>query len=763
MKAKRYFRAIISVLTAVSMTIVPVSELPVVPHTITAFAGTTYDSLTYVIKGRKVVITGCDREATSVWIPNYIENLPVSEIAYNAFSGCSQLRSVTLPSNLTAIPAGCFFSCEALSKVELPEGLTEIGENAFGYCPNLREITFPASLKSIQLDAFNSAGLTAVTLPEGIEVANYAFRGCESLTDVTISEGVQKMPGAFMDCTALKTISIPASVTDLTDTLAGCTALETIIVDPNNAAYQTIDNVLLTKDGSCLVTYPPTIQRTAYTVPDTVTEIPNYAFANLKDLTSITFPPQMTKIGEGAFMNCSGLTQLTIPDGVKQLDIMTFVGCTSLERLTLPKSLTKIGRKTFHCPLLSEIDFGGSVQDWSKISIGEDNLTLYQANVHFDEEDTAGLTNVTLYTAPSVLPVPEENRSYQIKTASPDAAYRIMAGAAAEVSETGIVTPTKRYGDTFIEITDGEDISFLHVTTADYAPVYADETISAFLAENITEDMTDLEKLQVIGKLPTSMDYDHDHWDYTEMLAYHTGNCGGSATMLVEMCRRLGIKAWVRNANRDPGAGSAHLNALAEVDGVYYELEAGYEGTAPRPYKVTERTSLYKYQDASDGIEVYQYDGINERETALELPETIDDRTVTTIGDGFLKENPWVKSVTIPDSVTEISESAFPDYQGILFGEEGSAAEEFAKAHDIAFRVTGSLTFGDVNADGRIDIMDVIAVNQFILGVGHLNTTQIAAADVDGNQNVDSTDSLLILKYVVELIEKFDQKEGETD
>ena len=84
MIAKHFFRALISVLIAVSMTMVPVSELPVFPYSITAFAGTTYDALTYVIKGGKVVIIGCDREATSVWIPNYIENLPVSEIAYNA-------------------------------------------------------------------------------------------------------------------------------------------------------------------------------------------------------------------------------------------------------------------------------------------------------------------------------------------------------------------------------------------------------------------------------------------------------------------------------------------------------------------------------------------------------------------------------------------------------------------------------------------------------------------------------------------------------
>ncbi len=211
------------------------------------------------------------------------------------------------------------------------------------------------------------------------------------------------------------------------------------------------------------------------------------------------------------------------------------------------------------------------------------------------------------------------------------------------------------------------------------------------------DDMTDLEKLEVIGKLPASMDYNSDHWDYIEMFAYNTGNCAGSATMLVEMCRRLGIRAWVRNAKRDPDAGSAHVNALAEVDGAYYELEAGFQGKAPRSYKITKRTSLCKYKDAADGIDVYQYDGIDESDTVLTIPDSIDGKTVTRIGDGFLTENPWVRAVTIPDAVTEIDESAFPSYQGVLFGAKGSATEHFAATHGIRFGVTGSLEPEDMN------------------------------------------------------------------
>ncbi len=63
--------------------------------------------------------------------------------------------------------------------------------------------------------------------------------------------------------------------------------------------------------------------------------------------------------------------------------------------------------------------------------------------------------------------------------------------------------------------------------------------------------------------------------------------------------------------------------------------------------------------------------------------------------------------------------------------------------------------YGDVTGDGAIDIMDVIALNKYILGSMKLDAQAKANADVDTNGTVDSTDSLNILKYVVELVTEF--------
>ena len=692
------------------------------------------DGFTYTIENDEVTLETCTlpMDTTEIIVPDTIEGKPVTQLSERMFRNYPLVETVTLPSHLTAIPDGCFVMCDALQNVQIPDSVTEIGENAFGNCDSLQEITLPPSVQSIGRAAFYGCdALETVNIPEGVTVLDHTFGDCHSLREVALPATITTLDSAFTRCTALQRIEIPSGVEHFEDSLFDCTALESITVADDNAVFTSKDGVLFTKDEQTLLQYPLGNPRTDYVIPDSVTEI-----------------------RDTAFWRCQYLANVTIPEGITEL-CREFYGSPAIQTVTLPKSLVRIDVNTFTQGATTDFYYAGSMVDWGKVEIADVNYAIYRATIHFGEPDNAEHRQALLYIAPDALPVPDENAAFQIETKSDTPTFKIISGNAAEVSGTGLVTPKNLEGSTIIQITDGEGVSFLHVQTQDYCPVHADAVISDFLKTHITDGMTTEEKLDAICQLPASMDYNADHWNYVEMLTYGTGNCGGSATMLVEMCRRLGIEAWVRSAVRDPNAGSAHVNALAAADGVYYELEAGYTGTAPRPYKITKRTSLCKYKDAPGGINVYQYDGKNERQTALEIPETIDGKPVVRIGDEFLKENPWVRSVELPDSVTEISESAFPDYQGILFGAEGSATEEFAKAHDIAFRATGSLATGDVNADGDIDIMDVIAVNKYLLGGSLLNQSQCVAADVDADGIVTPTDSLIILKYVVDIIDLF--------
>ena len=78
------------------------------------------------------------------------------------------------------------------------------------------------------------------------------------------------------------------------------------------------------------------------------------------------------------------------------------------------------------------------------------------------------------------------------------------------------------------------------------------------------------------------------------------------------------------------------MNAMVYYDGKYYELEAGYSGTAPRYYSAEERDSLFCFHDKDDGtLSIYQYDGQLTSGDTLEIPATYQGKTVTEIEDQF--------------------------------------------------------------------------------------------------------------------------------
>ena len=89
-----------------------------------------------------------------------------------------------------------------------------------------------------------------------------------------------------------------------------------------------------------------------------------------------------------------------------------------------------------------------------------------------------------------------------------------------------------------------------------------------------------------------------------------------------------------------------------------------------------------------------------------------------------------------------------------------AASEETDVSSETAFDTSGEhpaladAACGDVNQDNAVDIMDVIALNKFLLGSGSLDDQGQKNADVDLNEQLDSTDSLNILKKVVEIIDK---------
>ena len=303
---------------------------------------------------------GC-ASLTSVTIPD-----SVTSIGGSAFYGCTSLTSVTIPDSVTSIGDYAFYGCESLTSVAIPGSVTSIGWSAFYGCASLTSVTIPDSVTSIGGSAFyGCTSLTSVTIPDSVtSIGDYAFYGCESLTSVAIPGSVTSIGwSAFYGCASLTSVTIPDSVTSIGNcAFASCTSLTGIWVAEGNSHYANdASGVLFNKDKTTLVQCPGAFA--AYTIPNSVTSIGEYAFSHCTSLTSVTIPNSVTSIGEHAFSYCTSLTSVTISDSVTSIGEYAFYDCTSL----------------------TDVYYAGSEAQWKAISISSNrNDDLLTANIHYN-------------------------------------------------------------------------------------------------------------------------------------------------------------------------------------------------------------------------------------------------------------------------------------------------------------------------------------------------------------------------------------------
>ena len=158
------------------------------------------------------------------------------ELCMYAFSGCSGLTSLTIPSSVTEIGSYAFEDCSGLTSLTIPSSVTSIGWYAFEGCSGLTSLTIPSSVTSIGRETFmGCSGLTSLTIPSSVTSIGWsAFSGCSGLTSLTIPSSVTSIGYyAFSGCSGLTSLTIPSSVTSIDDNaFSGCRGLTSIYVYP---------------------------------------------------------------------------------------------------------------------------------------------------------------------------------------------------------------------------------------------------------------------------------------------------------------------------------------------------------------------------------------------------------------------------------------------------------------------------------------------------------------------------------------------------
>ena len=169
----------------------------------------------------KTIGTGAFKGCTALESVQFKSSARLTSIGKNAFQDCTSLDSFAFPSGIKAIADKTFFGCTALEVVTMKSTVETIGAYAFSGCTALRSISLPAtSITAIGNAAFQDcSSLKSLSLPSRItSIEDDTFYGCSSLASITIPYNVTKIgKRAFRGCSVLTSISIPGTVTEIGD------------------------------------------------------------------------------------------------------------------------------------------------------------------------------------------------------------------------------------------------------------------------------------------------------------------------------------------------------------------------------------------------------------------------------------------------------------------------------------------------------------------------------------------------------------------
>ena len=244
-------------------------------------------------------------------------------IGMYAFADCSSLESIDLSnSSITEIPENAFSNCTSLKTVKLPSTVTKIADDAFADCKKLEE----------------TQGLSNCKISE---IGKDAFAGCYNLKTFDISSAtITSLPDTICsNMYALTSIHLPKTLTSIgTSALEGCKKLEEITG---------ISDCKLTSIGanafaSCSALKEVDLSKSSFTA------LPASAFAKDTALTSVKLPDSLTEIGEKAFVGCGAMEKIDLSNTkLTTIGKNAMAEMNDLMYINLPDTVKNVGQSAF--------------------------------------------------------------------------------------------------------------------------------------------------------------------------------------------------------------------------------------------------------------------------------------------------------------------------------------------------------------------------------------------------------------------------------
>ena len=237
---------------------------------------------------------------------------------------------------VVAIGEGAFRGNKYLTAILIPDCITSIGDYAFADT-NLDSLVLPAELNSLgRCILSGNKGVTEIVIPKTLSSTGSSYSNLiegdgpfaeSNVQKATIEAGMTVIPEhLFHKNSTLTSVEIPDTVTEISRYAFAQTGLENI------------------------------------ELPSSVTTL-QYEIFSGGNLLQISIPDSVTGMGNAIFQNCSKLQKVKLPKARYNISDYTFAGCTSLEEIQLPKTVTTIWPHAFDgCSSLKKVEWSDCLE-----------------------------------------------------------------------------------------------------------------------------------------------------------------------------------------------------------------------------------------------------------------------------------------------------------------------------------------------------------------------------------------------------------------
>lgn len=558
-------------------------------------------------------------------------------------------------------------------------------------------------------------------------------------------------------CATLTAIAMLAGTATLLPEISGNSLNPiTISADTNTVTYEVRFNreVVITgvsSDITGAVAIPSEIE--GYPV----VELENNLFKGMEGLTKIVIPSTVTKIGYNVFQDCTNLEEVEFSEGLEQIGAYSFQNCKSLKKIILPDTVTKVGNSAFDgCNAVTEIKLSPNIKTMGNyafkscfalesIDIPETIKSIsnycFQLCINLKEVNLhEGLTNISGKAFSGcgslrVVKIPDSVTNIGIES---------FKNCGDVVNPIVLVGKEGGIAQRYVE--EGNDITLKFMTTEEYeATTTTTEatTTEATLTEvtgvirSMTKDdngkyTVKYETSDIIGEIknvPGEKLYGLNTGDIVK-ITYNANNMTDitfekigveETTTIATVTYHLIVKSVTKNDD--------YTYDFVFVD--QKDRNKTYTMEKVPSFIIAAPDSLLEYGDTVDLVYDEQNNNvISIAKTGTTITETQYTETAMTTTE--------VTTTTTPETTTTTTEVTTTPEETTTTTEDTTATTP-----ETTTTVEQDGEKGDINGDGKVNIMDLYSLAQHITGIGGIGK------DVNGDGKVNIADLIEVAKIIV--------------